>query len=43
MIVEIVGDVNSKQNIAQIANTLILMEEGMEQHALNNNNNNNNN
>ena len=42
MIVETVIDVMSQQNTAQIANTLILMEEGMEQHALNNNNNNNN-
>ena len=39
MIVETVVDVMSKQNTAQIANALILMEVGMEQHALNNNNN----
>ena len=39
MIVETVADVMSKQNTAQIANGLILMEVGMEQHALNNNNN----
>ena len=38
MIVETVVDVMSKQNTAQIANALILMEVGMEQHALNNNN-----
>ena len=37
MIVETVLDVMSKQNTAQIANALILMEVGMEQHALNNN------
>ena len=37
MIVETVVDVMSKQNTAQIANALILMEVGMEQHALNNN------
>ena len=40
MIVETVVDVMSIQNTAQIANALILMEVGMEQHALNNNNNN---
>ena len=39
MIVETVVDVMSKQNTAQIANALIMMEVGMEQHALNNNNN----
>ena len=39
MIVDTVADVMSKQNTAQIANALILMEVGMEQHALNNNNN----
>ena len=39
MMVETVVDVMSKQNTAQIANALILMEVGMEQHALNNNNN----
>ena len=37
MIVETVVDVMSKQNTAQIANALIMMELGMEQHALNNN------
>ena len=37
MIVETVVDVMSKQNTAQIANALIMMEVGMEQHALNNN------
>ena len=39
MIVETVVDVMSKQNTAHISNALILMEVGMEQHALNNNNN----
>ena len=38
MIVETVLDVMSQQNTAQIANTLILMEVGMEEHALDNNN-----
>ena len=38
MIVETVVDVMSKQNTAQIANALILMEVEIEQHALNNNN-----
>ena len=37
MIVETVADVMSKQNTAQIANALILIEVGMEQHALNSN------
>ena len=37
MIVEMVVDVMSEQNTVQIANALILMEVGMEQHALNNN------
>ena len=41
MIVDTVADVMSKQNTAQIANALLLMEVGMEQHALNNINNNN--
>ena len=39
MIVETVVDVMSNQSTAQIANALILMEVGIEQHALNNNNN----
>ena len=33
MIVETVVDVNSKQNTAQIANALIMIEVGMEQQA----------
>ena len=35
MMVETVVDVTSTHNTAQIANVLILMEVGMEQHALN--------
>ena len=38
MIEETVVDVMSTLNTAHIANALILMEVGMEQHALNNNN-----
>ena len=38
MMVETIVDVMSKQNTAQIANALIMIEVGMEQQALNNNN-----
>ena len=36
MIVETVVDVMLKQNTAEIANALVLIEVGMKQHALNN-------